>query len=92
MAVEYMDKAIAALFTLLASERGIHYWRALRGKSNGAAGDKPIDFWRMELRAAFKDISAEQVNILREIRDHQQVAAESLTKLVTIAEMTTKRH
>lgn len=51
--------------------------------TNGNAGDKSVDYWRMEFRAAIDDRVGkelhEQADVLGEIRD-------GINKLVTIAE------
>ena len=91
MSAETISQAILGVLVLLGGERGLSWYRTLRTKPNGSAGSQSIDFWKMALREAYRDAATEQVNILKEIRDDQKGVAESLTKLVTIAEID-KRH
>lgn len=63
----------------------------LRDRSrNGSAGSKPVDFWRLEFRAAIneglastlKPLIETEIQLLREIRDSVSTSNQGISELV----------
>jgi hypothetical protein len=62
----------------------------LRARNQNGAGSKPVDFWRLELRAAvnegmavtLKPLIETQIQLLREIRDSVSTSNRGISELV----------
>ncbi len=82
---------VGGIFCILTLREVFSYLR-YRGRGNGAAGDKPTEYWRIEMRQAITETFTAQMlpvlnnqsAILRDIRDAQQKANEGIAELVTL--------